>query len=46
MLKNSAEYERDTSKTNSRPFLAKLLLLRYQISLLVIIRELRWMNQE
>jgi hypothetical protein len=28
------------------PFLAKFLLLRYQMCLLVIVRELWWMNQE
>jgi hypothetical protein len=33
-------------RQNSRPFLAKLLLLRYLVPLLVTVRELWWMNQE
>jgi hypothetical protein len=38
--------KRDTSRQNSRIFLVKSLLLRYQISLLVIARELWWINKE
>jgi hypothetical protein len=34
------------SRLNSRLLLAKFLLLRYQLSLLVTSRELWWMNQE
>jgi hypothetical protein len=36
--------KRDIRRKNSRPFLARFLLLPYQMSLLVIARELWWMN--
>jgi hypothetical protein len=46
MLKNPGEYERDIRQQNSWPFLAKILLLCYQLSLLVVAREFWLMNKE
>jgi hypothetical protein len=46
MLKNPTGVKEIFLRENSRPFLAKFLQIRYQISLLVIVRELWWINQE
>jgi hypothetical protein len=46
MLKNPTGMKEMLHRQNSQPFLAKFPLLRYQMSLLVIARELWWMNQE
>jgi hypothetical protein len=40
MLKNPAEYERDTSQAKFITFLSKTLLFRYQVSLLAAVRKL------
>jgi hypothetical protein len=40
MLKITSMYERDTCGKNSRTFLAKFLLLCYQVTLLVTVRAL------
>jgi hypothetical protein len=46
-VKECCEYERDTCSVNfNGDFFAKFLLLCYMMSLLVIARELWWMNQE
>jgi hypothetical protein len=45
MLKNSTSMKKYTSRKNALPFLAKFLLLRYQMSLLVIAGEFWWINQ-
>jgi hypothetical protein len=46
MLRNTAEYERDTASAKFAPFLAKILLLPNHVSLLVTARELWWINQK
>jgi hypothetical protein len=46
MLKNPTMYETDIPSANSLPFLAKFLLLRCLVCVVVTARELWWMNQE
>jgi hypothetical protein len=46
MSKNPTGVKIDISLANSLLFLAKFLLLRYQMSLLVIAGKVWWMNQE
>jgi hypothetical protein len=46
MLRNPAGMKEILCRQNSVPFLAEFLLLWYQMSLLIIARELWWMNQE
>jgi hypothetical protein len=45
MLKNPYRYE-NKYFVGKQPFFANFILLRYQMTLLVIARELWWMNQK
>jgi hypothetical protein len=46
MIKKLRSMKDILHRKNSRSFLAKILLLRYQMSLLVTSKELWWVNQE
>jgi hypothetical protein len=45
MLKIPTNMKEMLRTQNSLPFPARFFLLRYQVSLLVPAREIRWMNQ-
>jgi hypothetical protein len=46
MLKKPVEYERDSASAKFTSFLAKFILLRYQVYLMVTARDLWWTVQE